>query len=51
MALEEYDKEKGIGWEWQSVDGCMIKAPLAREAVGHNPTARGKNGNQTEYSD
>ena len=51
MALEEYDKEKGISWEWQSVEGCMIKAPLAREAVGHNPTARGKNGNQTEYSD
>ena len=32
MALEEYDKEKGIGWEWQSVDGCMVKAPLAHEA-------------------
>ena len=44
MALEEYDKEKGIGWEWQSVDGCMVKAPLAREAVGHNPTDRGKMG-------
>ena len=51
MALEEYDKGKGIGWEWQSVDGCMVKAPLAREAVGHNPTDRGKNGDKTEYSD
>ena len=51
MALEEYDKEKGIGWEWQSVDGCMVKAPLAQEAVGHNPTDRGKNGDKTEYSD
>jgi hypothetical protein len=38
IALEEYDKEKGIGWEWQRVDGCMVKAPLAREAVGYNPT-------------
>lgn len=30
--------EKGIGWEWQGVDGCMVKAPLARKAVGYNPT-------------
>ena len=51
MSLEEYDKEQGIDWEWQSVDGCMIKAPLAREAVGHNPTDRGKNGDKTECSD
>lgn len=35
---------EGIGWEWQSVDGCMIKAPLARESVGHNPTDREKMG-------
>jgi len=40
--LQKYDEFKGIGWEWQSVDGCMVKAPLAREAVGHNPTDRGK---------
>ena len=51
MALDEYDKEKGIGWEWQSVDGCMVKAPLAREATVHNPTDRGKNGNKTECTD
>ena len=47
----QHDKEKGIGWEWQSIDGCMVKAPLAREAVGHNPTDRGKNGDKTKYSD
>jgi transposase len=40
--LQKYDELKGIVWEWQSVDGCMVKAPLAREAVGHNPTDRGK---------
>jgi len=40
--LQKYDELEGIGWEWQSVDGCMVKAPLAREAVGHNPTDRGK---------
>jgi hypothetical protein len=28
--LLAYDKLKGIGWEWQSVDGCMVKAPLAK---------------------
>ena len=48
LGLEKYDKLEGIGWEWQSVDGCMIKAPLARESVGHNPTDRGKNGDKTQ---
>lgn len=47
-ALEEYDDLKGIGWEWQSVDGSMVKAPLAQSAAGPNPTDRGKNGNKTE---
>ncbi len=46
--LEKYDEPEGIGWEWQSVDGCMIKAPLARESVGRNPTDRGKNGDKTQ---
>ncbi len=44
--LEKYDELEGIGWEWQSLDGCMIKAPLALESVGKNPTDRGKNGGQ-----
>ena len=26
--LEQYDELEGIGWEWQSLDGCMVKAPL-----------------------
>ena len=46
LGLEKYDELEGIGWEWQSVDGCMVKAPLAREAVGRNPTDRGKNGHK-----
>lgn len=33
-----------FGWEWQSVDGCMTKVPLAQESVGHNPTDREKMG-------
>jgi len=40
--LAEYDELEGIAWEWQSVDGAMMKAPLAQEAVGPNPTDRGK---------
>ena len=44
--LAEYDEMEGIAWKWQSVDGAMIKAPLAREAVGPNPTDRGKKGKQ-----
>lgn len=40
--LAEYDDCEGIAWRWQSIDGAMMKAPLAQEAVGPNPTDRGK---------
>ena len=40
--LAEYDEMEGIAWDWQSIDGAMTKAPLAQEAVGNNPTDRGK---------
>lgn len=40
--LMEYNDMEGIAWKWQSIDGAMIKAPLARESVGGNPTDRGK---------
>jgi transposase len=40
--LAEYDDMEGIAWKWQSIDGAMIKAPLAQDAVGPNPTDRGK---------
>jgi transposase len=40
--LEKYDEVKGISWDWLSADGCMTKAPSALEAVGKNPTDRGK---------
>ena len=49
--LEKYDELEGIGWEWQSLDGCMVKAPLTLEAVGKNPTDRGKNGDKTQCTD
>jgi transposase len=38
----------GPGWEWQSADGSMVKAPLGREAVGNNPTDRGKKRDGTQ---
>lgn len=40
--LAEYDELEGIAWAWQSIDGAMVKAPLALETVGPNPTDRGK---------
>ena len=40
--LAEYDDLHGVAWRWQSIDGAMLKAPLAQEAVGPNPTDRGK---------
>ena len=48
--LAEYDEMEGIAWKWQSVDGAMIKAPLAQEAVGPNPTDRGKKRKQAPPS-
>ena len=44
--LAEYDDMQGMAWRWQSVDGALMKAPLAQEAVGPNPTDRGKKGEQ-----
>ena len=40
--LAEYDEMVGIAWEWLSADGSLVKAPMALEAVGPNPTDRGK---------
>lgn len=40
--LAEYDQMEGIAWRWQSIDGAMFKAPMAKESVGRNPTDRGK---------
>ena len=44
IALDEYDEEIGLDWNWQSVDGAMTKAPLGGEMTGKNPTDRGKLG-------
>jgi len=47
--LAEYDEVEGISWRWQSIDGAMVKAPLARQTVGPNPTDRGKKWKQASY--
>ena len=47
--LEQYNEIQGIDWTWLSGDGCMTKAPLALEAVGKNPTDRGKKWEQTSH--
>jgi transposase len=46
--LAEYDEMEGIAWRWQSMDGAMVKAPLALQAVGPNPTDRGKKRGQAQ---
>jgi hypothetical protein len=28
VLLLEYDQALGIDWQWQSADGCIVKAPL-----------------------
>jgi len=48
QGLAEYDDLEGIAWAWQSIDTGTGKAPLAQEAVGPNPTDRGKKGNQAQ---
>ncbi|AKB29006.1 Mobile element protein [Methanosarcina siciliae T4/M] len=40
----DYDKEEGLEWEWQAIDGAMTKAPLGGAGTGANPTDRGKKG-------
>jgi len=40
--LAEYDEMEGISWKWPSIDGATVKAALAQETVGPNPTDREK---------
>jgi len=49
--LLEYDKKKGLGWDWQALDGAMTKAPLGGEKIGTEPHGSGKKGRQTQPAD
>lgn len=42
--LAEYDDCEGISCRWQSINGAMLKAPLAQEAGVRNLTDRGRKG-------
>ena len=44
VGLQEYAETVGIEWEWMSMDGSMVKAPLGGELTGPNPTDRAKSG-------
>jgi putative transposase len=53
ILLAEYDDTLGIEWQWQSADGCIVKAPLGKrtaegqaQATGASPTDRGKSGSK-----
>ncbi len=43
-SLELYDKEVGIGWKFQSIDGSIKRAPGCTQNAGKNPTDRGRPG-------
>jgi transposase len=47
--LAEYDELEGIAWDWQSIDGALVKAPLAITCMGANPTDRGKKWAQAKF--
>src|SRR5262249_42452900 len=39
-ALAAFDEQVGLDWTWQSIDGCMTKAPLGggnQRAEPHRP--------------
>ena len=46
--LAQYDEMQGLQWQWQSIDGCVQKAPLGGEATGPNPWDRGKKRRQAQ---
>jgi transposase len=47
-ALAAFDEEVGLDWTWQSIDGCMTKAPLGGENDRAEPHRPGQVGDETE---
>jgi len=41
------DELRGTGWEWNSADGCMVKAPLPQGSAG-KAAGGGKKGDGTQ---
>ena len=50
LSLAECDEFEGIAWAWQSIDGAMMKAPMAQQSVSPKPTDRGKKWEQTPFA-
>jgi putative transposase len=46
IGLAEYDEFEGIAWRWQSIDGAMMKAPLAYKALDPTQRIGEKNGSK-----
>jgi len=53
LLAREYERQEGIQWTWQSMDGALVQAPvrgqsvcLAEEGLGRNPTDRGRSGSK-----
>ena len=41
LLLQEYDEFVGLDLQWQSADGCLVKAPLGKKGGLGRPTGRG----------
>jgi transposase len=42
LGLAEYDEFEGIAWRWQSIDGAMMKAPMASAKRWSQPDGSGE---------
>lgn len=51
LALTAYDAEVGLEWTWQSIDGCMTKAPLGGENDRTQPDRPGEVRHQAQCAD
>lgn len=54
LSAQAYQELEGMEWTWQAVDGGFVPAPvrgqavcLEEEALGRNPTDRGRSGSTT----
>ena len=41
LLLQEYDEFVGLDLQWQSADGCLVKAPLGKKGGREKPTGPG----------
>jgi putative transposase len=51
VAVEYYDEQKGLDWEWQAMDGAMTKAPLGGKSDGSQPNGPREVWHQTQCAD